>query len=230
MLTLDVLDMFSAFYAVVLYHQVRSGLRVRWSPTHTAWVRSAAYSRYMPDPWLDIPGEVYGHVDAPTEEDRAAAISLAASVIRPERSPFLCQRCGLGESRNHFIAPDVNGDPELYCLQVPAYSVVGSSGGTGRLKHWGSPYGCHSVKYSIDSDAYARRSYIGPLAAYVFGAPLPADGVINREWCARCTGTAANVRSNSAGQGEDAIDWIREEVRKDVLRLSRSLAEYYGEA
>ena len=222
----DTLDAFSLFYAVVLHHQSGAGRRVRWSPQHGAWVRSSDYARYGRDPWLDEPGEVYGKPDAPTEQDRAEAASLAHSVISPETRPFFCQRCWRSDPGSHFIAPDVYGEAELYCLQVPAYSVVASSGGSGTVKHWGSPFGCHSVKHNIDSDLGGRGPYIGPLAAYVFGHPLPADEVINREWCSRCAGSANNAHDASR-QGQ--AEWASEQVRKHVRRLSRALTEYYGE-
>jgi hypothetical protein len=127
------------------------------------------------------------------------------------------------------VEPDVDGDPGIYCLQVPAYNVVDSSGGSGRVKHWGSPFGCQSVELYIDSYAFSRSPHIGPLAAYLFGQPLPADEVINREWCSRCAGGAANVRSNAAAKGEDEVEWARERVMKHVRGLSRTLAEDFGE-
>jgi hypothetical protein len=43
---------------------------------------------------------------------------------------------------------------------MPSFAVVDSSGGSGALKHWGSPFGCQSVGYAIDSDLYTGGEYI----------------------------------------------------------------------
>ncbi|NMO50413.1 hypothetical protein HH310_04300 [Actinoplanes sp. TBRC 11911] len=220
---------FSRFYAVVLGHWAGGGRRIRWSTQHNAWVRGEAYGRYLADPWLTEPGQTFGRPDGPAEEDQVAASALANSVVKPDGRPFFCQRCWGSGPESHFIAPDVYGDPELYCVQMPAYSVVDSSGGSGEVKHWGSPYGCQSVDQSIDTASTGREPYLGPCAAYVFGRPLPADEVINRDWCSRCTGFASNVKHNAAERGEDQVEWARKETRRHVRRLSRSLAEYYGE-
>ena len=107
-------------------------------------------------------------------------------MTRPEGSSWICNRCGQREPGLHFIAPNVYGDAELYCVQMPSYSVVESSGGSGHLKHWGSPFGCQAVAYDIDSDRRGSGGYIGPRAAYVYGRPLPAEEVIGRDWCSRC--------------------------------------------
>lgn len=224
----DARKMFSGFYAVVLDHAKGSGRRVRWSPSHDAWLRSEGYGRYMQHPWLNEPGETYGSADAPTEEDQAAAIALANKVIHPDGRPFFCERCHKSDAASHFITPNIHSEPELYCLQAPTCSVVGSSGGGGLLKHWGSPFGCQSVKHWIDTGDLGRTPFIGPLAAYVFGRPLPADEVINREWCSRCAVAAENVRHNAAEQGANEVQWTRKQIRMHVLFLSHRLTEYYG--
>lgn len=175
------------------------------------------------------PGETFGKPDGPAEDDQIASLALANSVLNPDGQSFFCQRCWTSSPGSHFITPDVHGDAELYCLQMPAYSVVDSSGGSGQVKHWGSPYGCHSVDQSVDTSSAGREPYLGPRAAYVFGRPLPADEVINRDWCSRCSGFASNVRNNAAQRREDQVEWARKEVRGHVRQLSRRLAEYYGE-
>jgi hypothetical protein len=225
----DERDVFSRFYAVVLNHWAGSGRRVRWSRRHGAWLRSRDYGRYHPDPWLDEPGETHGRSDAPAEDDQAAATTLACSIANPDSQSYFCQRCWRSSPESHYIAPDIYGDSALYCLQVPAYDVVDSFGGTGQLKHWGSPFGCQSVDQYIDSGGLGRGPYLGPLAVYVFGQPLPADEVINRAWCSRCTGFATNVRHNAARRGEDEEEWARREIRSRVRQLLRKLAEYYGD-
>jgi hypothetical protein len=225
----DSLAAFSEFYAVVLNHEVGSGRRVRWSPPHGAWLSSKDFARYSADPWRDEPGTSFGHVDAPYEDELTSAIALARHVLRPAKGSFFCEYCLRTDARAHFIAPNVHSEPELYCLQVPAFSVVASPGGNGQMKHWGSPFGCQSVDHHISTGGYGRRRYIGPIAAYVFGLPLPADEVINREWCSRCIGAAFNVRNNAASSGADEDEWAREQTRRHVGHLSRSLVRYYGD-
>lgn len=221
------LDLFSNLYAVVLHHSVGSGYRVRWSPEHGGWLRSKDWSPYSRGRWAEVPEEIHGRPDAPTEPDRAAAVALASQVCQPQTT-WTCSRCGLREPRLHFIAPNLLGEPELYCVQVPSYAVVGS-GGQSHVKHWGSPFGCQAVKSSIAVDDGTGSPYIGPLAAYVYGDPLPAEEVINRDWCSRCVGFAHNVRDNAAERGESPTDWASERVRIHATALGRDLARYYGD-
>lgn len=126
----------------------------------------------------------------------------------------------------HYIAPDVYGDPALYCVQVPPYSVVDSKGGRGSAKHWGSPFGCQSVTRFIDIGMNVSGPYMGPLAAYTFGEPLVADEVIDREWCSRCSNTADTVRRNAAERGESEDDWFKEHAKRDLGGLVRDLRDY----
>lgn len=223
------LTVFSQFYAVVLDHRMGSGRRVRWSPTHEAWTRNKDYARHLDDPWRSEPGETLGEADGPFEDDLIAALVVAESVVTPGRSQFHCEYCYRDAALTHFIAPNVNGEPSLYCVQSPAFTVVESSGGAGRVKHWGSPFGCQSVEHHISSSGYSCDTNIGPVAAYLYGRPLPADEVINREWCSRCVGAAHNVRTNAAASGEDELDWARERTKRNVRFLSRQLLDRYSD-
>lgn len=222
------LDILSQFYAVVLNHRMGSGQRVRWSPAHDGWTSNKDYARYLHNPWNSLPREVFGQADAPYEDELVAAIVVAKRVIAAAGSRFYCEYCFRDDAQAHFIAPNVVGEPTLYCVQSPSYSVVESSGGNGRVKHWGSPFGCQSVEHHISSGGYTRDPYIGPVAAYVYGRPLPADEVINREWCSRCVGAAHNVRANAAASGDDELEWARERTQTNVRFLSRRLLDYYG--
>lgn len=198
------------------------------SPTDRAWLGTHDYARYRSDPWLDSAGGTFGRPDTPSPDELAAAVALASKVTAP-RKPFFCQRCWQSSPAFHFIAPDVYGEPELYCVQIPSFAVVDSAGGSGDLKHWGSPFGCQSVEYAIDSDLYVGGQYIGPLAGYVYGRPLPAEEVINRDWCSRCQGRAQNVRSNASLRGEDETELASERGRARVKRLGHELIGYYGD-
>lgn len=217
------LNILSLFYAVVLNHKMGSGQRVRWSSSHSAWTRNRDYAR---DTWHSEPGQVSGQPDEPYGDELVAALAIAERVVRSGRSQFYCEYCFRNDPQAHFIAPDVEGEPALYCVQSPAYSVVESSGGNGKAKHWGSPFGCQSVKVQISSGGYSREPYIGPVAAYVYGCPLPADEVINREWCSRCAGAAQNVRSNAATSGDYPLEWARDRTKTNVGHLSRQLLNY----
>jgi hypothetical protein len=221
-------DVFSRFYAVVLDHWAGAGRRVRWSPSHMSWLCSKDYPPpHNPrDCWLSAPGETFGRPNAPTEEDRAAAADLALNFIQPGRQ--ICQRCWQADPGLHFIAPDVYGDPEIYCVQFPSYTVVDSKGGSGAKKHSGGPFGCRSVEHVIASGWGERGPYLGPLAAYVFGHPLPADEVIAREWCSRCVGTAYNVKANT-GDDESRDAWAKKQVEMHVKHLARTLSGWYGD-
>lgn len=211
-----------------LTHRIGSGQRVLWSPAHNAWTRNKDYARYLGEPWRSEPGEAFGKADAPYEDELVAALVVAGGVVAPELSRFYCEYCFRSEAQAHFIAPNVNGEPSLYCVQSPVYSVVESSGGNGRVKHWGSPFGCQSVEHHISSGGDSRDPYIGPVAAYVYGRPLPADEVINREWCSRCVGAAHNVHNNAAASGDDQLERAREQTQTNVRYMSRRLLDYYG--
>lgn len=226
--TSKMINIFSKFYAVVLNHQRGSGQRVRWSPQNNAWTRNKDYARYLDAPWRSEPGEVFGQSDAPHEDELVAALVVAKRVVATGRNRFYCECCFHDDAQSHFIAPNVYGEPTLFCVQYPSYSVVESSGGNGRVKHWGSPFGCQSVKHHISDRSYSQAPYIGPVAVHVYGRPLPADEVINREWCSRCVGAAYNVRNNAAASGDDALEWAREKTQSDVQYLSRRLLDYDG--
>lgn len=73
-------------------------------------------------------------------------------------------------------------------------------------RHYGGPSGCASVKRYIDEDGDYRK---GPRAIYLYGEPLPAEEVIEREWCARCGG----YWFNAGGVSEDHSD---EFMRKET--------------
>ncbi|AKN16881.1 hypothetical protein MHAE_00955 [Mycobacterium haemophilum DSM 44634] len=123
----------------------------------------------------------------------------------------------------HFIVDGIDGEPELYCLQKPSLHVVDSFGGGGRKKHYGGPSGCASVKRYIDEDGDYRK---GPRAIYLYGEPLPAEEVIEREWCARCGG----YWFNAGGVSEDYSDeFMRKETRWRIRGLTEDLAARYNE-
>lgn len=220
-------DLFSGFHAVVLDHWTGSG-RVRWSPSHGAWLANRRHCLHEPrDCWEDSPGETLGRPDAPSEEACSSAVELAQEFVR-KQATSVCQRCWQESPGLHFIAPNVYGDSEIYCVQMPSYTVVDSNGGSGQKKHWGSPYGCRYVGCHIDSGWGESQECIGPLAAHMFGRPLPAAEVIAREWCSLCTERAHNVRNNAMARGQEQSEWTHKEVERQVKYVARQLMQYYG--
>lgn len=214
------LDAFSKLYAVVLDHDRGGGMRVKWSLEHTAWIRNRDYSR---DGWRQSP-DTAGTVDVPTDDDRVLALALATGAAQA-----WCQRCGLTDPHMHFIAPNIYGEPTLYCVQAPCPEVVNSKGGGGRVKHWGSPFGCQAVDYIIDSDGGPASPHIGPVALHIFGQPLVAEDVIDRPWCSRCTGSAFNVRVNTSHDNASSLEQLQNRIKVQVRYAARRLGDYYGE-
>jgi hypothetical protein len=202
-------ESFSKLYAVVLRHHAGMG-RVYWSHQHVGW-------RPGTPGWIHAK-ESYPSRCEPTQADCDVALALVA------RSSITCHHCGHGDPAAHYISPNVYGEPELYCVQMPSYSVVESKGNQGFLKHWGSPFGCQSVDYYLD----VREDHsMGPRAAYLYGRPLPAHEAIKLEWCERCVRLAYNVRINSEARNESAQDWARNKAWPQVSWMGLALSEYY---
>ncbi|MCU1696061.1 MAG: hypothetical protein JWR34_2124 [Mycobacterium sp.] len=195
---------------------------MRWSRPHRAWVRNRDYA---PHAWVDTPGEILGRPDAPSEEDRAEAATLALELTRRD-SNKLCQRCWQQDPGLHFIAPNVFGHGDLL---RPGAVLHGRRLGWRRwsTEALGQPYGCQSFKSEIDSGPGEPHGYIGLFAGYAFGRPLPAEEVIARQWCSRCQGRAYNVLANTGGTDSE---WVQRQVKTSVRVLARRLVEYYGES
>jgi ribosomal protein L37E len=222
------LNPFAQLHAVVLDHEMGSGQRVVWSKEHQGWLRNRDWAQSLDrEFWIEEPGLTFGRPDNPIEAQLSAAVDLAQRVVRSE-STWFCQRCGQTAPELHFICPNIYCEPEIYCVEVPSYGVVESHGGNGQVKHWGSPYGCQSVDVVFDSGYVAP--YIGPRALYPFGRPLPANDVITREWCSRCSGAAYNVRDHASRTGESELDAMRKEAEVYIKHAARQLLRYFGDA
>lgn len=172
------LDVFDEFYGVVLTHWF--GGPLLWSPTHRAWLRLVSREAG----WADEPVEGDKVVDAELVAAQALATEFADAGT--------CERCGASaRPQTHFIAIDVFGDPAVWCVQQPSPEVVGSRGGGGTKKHWGSPLACNAADETIISSALPGAGSNGIVAAFPHGRPLAADDVMLRGWCARCLRLAA---------------------------------------
>lgn len=187
------LDMspFTDFYAVVLDH--RFGGPLRWSPHHGAWLRSLTTSQWASEP-VDGDEVLEGQVEA------------ALTAAETFRQDFACRRCGaLALAETHFIAIDVFAEPVVYCVQRPATEVVGSRGGTGSKKHWGSPLGCTAVR-PVDVTGtvpgLGRRDVLG---IHIYSEPLIADKVLLLPWCSRCRSEAQAWKAGAPRNEEEML-------------------------
>lgn len=132
--------------------------------------------------------------------------------------------------------PGVLGEPTIYCVQVPSPHVVASRGGTGRSKHWGSPFGCSAVAPSITGlttwteDGSLPNLYQMPAAAFAYGEPLSAHDVIDMPWCSRCAGAAWNLSMTvkDAAKARELKHHIEERSERAMLRPSREITNYFG--
>lgn len=206
-------DVFAEFYAVVLEHP--AGGPLRWSPGCQGWVRYAGHG------WADT--AVAG--DAVDEQQLTAAIEVVNAFVA-ER---VCQECGVAATGElHYVSVDVVGAPVISCLQLPAFHIVDSAKGSGRLKHWGSPFGCDAV----GGPALLRGEVAGfgrdVMAGFVYGRPLSARQVLERPWCSRCRRAARNVF-------EEHVDEVGAEGNRDfevhrsaLRRLARLLEQAAG--
>jgi len=204
-------DVFSEFYAVVLEHSGRGPLR--WLPSHKGWVR------YDGDRWADEPA-VGDDVD---EHQRDAALE-AIDRFLGQRA---CRRCGAAANADlHYVAADAAGAPEVYCFQWPAFDVVDSAGGTGTLKHWGSPFGCDAVGGPALQRADVRGVGRDVVAGYAYGTPLRPREVMERAWCSRCRKAAQDMVEGRADS--DAVEAKLERHREGLRSLSRLIDRAAG--
>ncbi|TFD65496.1 hypothetical protein [Cryobacterium sp. Hh38] len=183
----------SEMFAVVLYSDHGSGVRLRWNPTDRTWLRSNPYGTgfIQQDPPHKIGSGERAFttlVDAPTVEDLAASVVLAESLTKTGH----CQFCGNGTLSLHAILPDIYGESTVACVLRPNPSVVDSSGGTARTKHWGTTFACNAVRRT---PIHRPNSYL-EVGVYLYGEPLTILEAIDRPWCSKCSGTAQNVRIN----------------------------------
>jgi hypothetical protein len=189
-------------WAIVAYAHSGAGRRLLWSPAHRAWLRSRDFG----PGFLSTP--VPGDDGRPYDDELAAIPALATELIRSG----ICQRCGLSDLGDHFIAPDVYGMSAIYCVQMPDRSIVESFGGSGTRKHWGSLNGCSAVKAGFYTDSWEEEHVS-------FGEGLVASHVRDWSWCNRCTGSAANITSAANAKGISPAAYVQ--AREDELLRTR---------
>lgn len=208
----DTTKAFSDLYAVVLSYRHHSNVRVKWSPDRGVWL---ATHPACADEWVDAPGVSWASTpNAPADDEFEKALPLAA------KAREWCSRCGLGDPSAHFIALNVYGIPTLYCVQAPSADVVGSRGGGGHSKHWGSPLGCRNVGPSFESDWGPNTPYVGTVAVHLYGRPLIAEEVINWPWCTFCTNAAGGL---SGLADDERLEYMRDQVAKQEKWVASQL-------
>jgi hypothetical protein len=201
-------DPFADYYGVVLTHEHSGPLL--WSPVHRDWLRKSRFAAR----WDTVP--VDG--DKVDEEELEAALALAND-YPGVNAQHQCE-C-MPRRQSHYIAVDMFGKPRIYCVQAPAFDVVGSSGEGGVRKHWGSTSGCTAVRTAIVSGPVAGTDRSRTFAACVFGVPLPADEVLMRDWCRTCSTRAARVASRS-----DNSEYYLQEHEGHVRALAGEIRRY----
>lgn len=182
------------FYAVVVPHDVVGPLR--WSPEQQAWLRRRR--PYTGIGWADQPVEG----DAPTPEQQAEAMEVAAAFVSGRE----CPRCSRRPNpAAHAICTDVRGDPAVYCVQRPSTEVVDADSlEEGAFKHWGSPGGCKWLWWRFiyeteREDETSSRS--GVQGSYLYGTPLLIDEVLLLDWCPQCLAKAEQVGPDADYEG-----------------------------
>lgn len=169
--------------------------RMRWSNQTRGW-HAARYGRGYAAKPLD-PSDL-GRSGQQMIEQVAQVASRADDLRRRG-----CYRCGQPQLADHFVAPDILGQPHLYCVQLPDPQVV-SGGGT--KKHWGTPHGCQAVSPHFFIERFPGGDEDETVT---FGDPLVATLVRDLEWCSRCRGAAHNVASAAAEKGVGLDQYVR---------------------
>jgi hypothetical protein len=193
---------FDQLWAVVTYEHFGGGRRLLWSSVHHTWLPSRDFGFGF------VTAPVPGFTGRPYDDELTVIPVLAERLTHAG----VCQQCGLSELQDHFIAPDVYGSPAIHCLQMPSKAIVGSFGGSGTRKHWGSLDGCSAVKHEFYTNSWGGESIY-------FGEGLVASHVRDWDWCNRCTGAAANIASAAQGKGMSPAAYVQ--ARKDDLLRER---------
>lgn len=194
----DVPDILSELFAVVLPSSHGGTTRVRWNAAQHSWWHSNPYGPGFVEqkpPHQTGSGDftMMTWIDTPTDSDLTEAASLAENF----KESGYCLHCGRSQLGLHVISSDVFGALFIHCLIRPDPSTVDSFGGNGQTKHWGSPFGCRSVRSSSiqrNDGSYARVGY------YLYGEPLTTIEALDRRWCSRCQGTARNVWNHESSE------------------------------
>lgn len=162
---------FDQLYAVVLRGSSWAS-RVLWSPPHRAWLDTSYNGHgFRPEPGVEP--------HTPLGDDLVAAVALVEAVANSRRGQYWtwCGRgsgsyCGISDPGQHLIAPGVDGQPRLYCVQRPDPTVL-VTGGDRLHWTWGCRVGEEAVPYTDSANANEVR---------------------DRDWCSMCVGSMSNQR------------------------------------
>ncbi len=206
----DIPAVFDELWAVVV--EPDEWGRLKWSPTHQDWL-----------PWLDssigyLRGFATAPLSQPLREDivarMPALVSEAAEAIQKRfGNRSHCTRCGGGVA-DHYATPDVFGDAEIYCVQLPDKSLVPGS----TVKHWASLDACRRVTPRYVSDQHGDE-----WIEYIHGDGVPAYLAVSQPWCRDCRTAAKSVAARANAEGLTTKIWLRnnERERLDTRRGNR---------
>jgi hypothetical protein len=93
--------------------------------------------------------------------------------------------------------------------------VVGSFGGSGTRKHWGSLNGCSAVRNGFYTDSRGDEHVC-------FGEGLAASHVRDWDWCSRCTGAAANFAHAAETEGMPPAAYVQD-MEAELLRTRKAI-------
>lgn len=192
---------FDELWAVVLYDYQGGGRRILWSTRYRAWLPSTGYGVGF----TETP--VVRYDVRPQAEDLSGVTDLVDVFVENG----VCQRCGLSELGEHFVAPDVFGITSLYCVQQPDPRVVGSFGGGGNRKHWASRFGCPAVRPEYFTGREDDR-WVD------YGEGLIASHVRDWGWCSRCAGAANNLAGRARSVERAPCNYVRENDKEAHIR------------
>lgn len=203
-------DSFDRLWAVVV-HDSPGGRRLIWSSEHRTWLPEYDFR----DGFVATP--LGSLTFAPASGEVGAVVPLTERLLRDR----ICQHCGLADLEDHFVAPDVFGEPSLLCVQMPHPQIVGSSGGNGARKHWGAIDGCSAVRGTFSTASWGEEQID-------FGTPLVASHVRDWEWCSRCAGAAGNIAVAADAAGVAPKEYEQDRENALLRRRQANMASRRG--
>ncbi|MFX0577140.1 hypothetical protein [Nocardia nepalensis] len=201
---------FDELWAAVIEPDRRG--RLKWSPIHQDWL-----------PWLDGPAGYPGDfarepLGQPLRDDFAVRVPVlvakAADAVHQRFGKSSC--CGLcgGGVADHYVMPNIFGDAQVYCVQLPDEAMAPGS----TVKHWASLEACRHVTPRFVSDQHGDE-----WIEFIHGRGVPASSAVSQPWCLDCRTAAERVTADAKEEGLTSEVWLRnnEQELLDRRRQSR---------